>query len=382
MTRGKPVTKVERRVPTILLLVKGLGLGGAERLLARSIPHLDRTRFNYKICYLTPWKDDLVGEFEQARIPTFCLDIANELSPVAAFRLARLLRREAVDLIHSHSPYPAVLARLVSPFTAVRGLVHTEHSLPASRRALTEIANRFTRRVGDRTIAVSNEVARALPGREEIDVIHGGVDLEAMKTASETSDARVIRSKLGIPDSHLVVGNVAHLRSQKNLELFLEAASQILAERGQASFVIVGREKEEGYQARLEALTETLGIAPHIFFTGFRSDPYPYVAAFDVFMMSSRYEGFPIALVEAMAMGKAVVATDVGGVSEAITNEETGLLVESGDSDALAKGVLRLLENEADRHRLGRRAEEVVHERFSMPAMVSAVEAVYGEVLG
>lgn len=144
----------------------------------------------------------------------------------------------------------------------------------------------------------------------------------------------------------------------------------------------MGREKQLGIQQSLEAQAAALGIGDRTHFTGFRPDPYPFLAMFDVFLMSSHYEGFPIALIEAMAMGKAVVATRVGGVPEAVTHGEDGLLIDAGDAVALADAALGLLDDESERSRLGRSAAKTAEERFSIEAMVRQVESAYDEVLG
>lgn len=364
----------------VLLVCKGLGLGGMERLLASSIPYLDRDEFDYEIAYFLPWKDDLVPEFVSAGIPVHCLDIGKSLDPRAVPRLRRLLIEKEIELVHTHSPHPAAVARIASRFTPVRALVHTEHSLPESRKAISHLANRVTHPLNDLTIAVSGEVGGSVDqsgvfSPRNLRVIHGGIDIEAIeKAASEPST-------VSIPAGRMVVGNVAHLRAQKGLDTFVQAAANIAEERPDTHFVIVGREKQAGYQRELELLASSLGLGDRITFTGFQMNPYPILGSFDVFMLSSRHEGFPVAVLEAMSLARPVVAPTVGGIPEAITDSVDGLLVPPGDPEALAAATLRLLADPEMRSRLGANARATVLANFTVEGMVREVEDAYREAV-
>lgn len=364
----------------VLLVCKGLGLGGMERLLASSIPYLDRDEFDYEIVYFLPWKDDLVPEFVSAGIPVHCLDIGKSLDPRAVPRLRSLLIEHEIELVHTHSPHPAAVARIASRFTSVRALVHTEHSLPESRKAISHLANRATHPLNDLTIAVSGEVGSSVDQRgvfspRNLRVIHGGIDIESIEKAASEPSA------VSIPAGRMVVGNVAHLRAQKGLDTFVQAAAAIAEERPDTHFVIVGREKQAGYQRELEQLSASAGIGDRITFTGFLMNPYPILGLFDVFMLSSRHEGFPVAVLEAMSLARPVVAPTVGGIPEAITDAVDGLLVPPGDPQALAAATLRLLADPEMRSRLGANARATVLAKFTVEGMVREVEDAYREAL-
>lgn len=367
-------------------MVKGLGLGGVERILSESIPYLDRDRFDYEVCYFTPWKDDVVADFDRAGIPTFCLDIANDASPANLGKVRSFLKGRRHEIIHTHSPFPSAITRMVAPREHLRGIVHTEHSLPDSRNRVTRLANRVTYPLCDVAISVSRVVEREvrkawLLRPKSSRLIYGGIGEAALREVppSEVAEAR---SSLEIPDGHHVVGNIAHLRSQKGHLLWLEAARQVLDARPNTTFVVVGREKEAGYRESLEARAAALGLTDHVRFAGFQPDPYPTLASFDVFMMASEFEGFPIALVEAMAMGVPVVSTDVGGVSEALGSEDIGLTAPSGDASGLAKHVIGLLDDPHRRDEMAVRARHRARSQFTVERMVEVVESVYDELLG
>ena len=369
----------------VLILVKGLGLGGVERLLSRSVPALDRGRFEYEICYFTPWKDDVVSSFSSQGVRVHCLDVSNELSLVAFWRLARLIGKGSYDLIHTHSPYPSVLARFISLFHRQLRIVHTEHSLPDSRNFLTRLANHLTYPICDLVIAISADVERAIVAKKWLrppatQVIRGGVASAGLVRANAQSRASV-RTALGIPDDHKVIGNVAHLRKQKGHTLLLEVAGLVVKQKPKTTFVLVGREKEPGFEAELRSMARRLGIEGSVVFAGFVPDPYPILSTLDLFLLTSQYEGFPIALIEAMALGVASVATDVGGVSEALRDGTDGLLAPFGDVETLTAQVLRLLSNDAERARLAASAQRRVHDEFSIEEMIHQVEATYTALL-
>lgn len=371
--------------PRVLVLVKGLGLGGVERLLSESIPYLDRERFDYEFCYFTPWKDDVVPEFRRAGIPIHCLDIGNDATPRNIKKVSSFLEAGRYEIIHTHSPFPSALTRLLAPRDGLAGIVHTEHSLPGSRNWLTRAANRLTYPLCDVVISVSRvverEVGRGWPFKpKDSRVIYGGIDEEALSGVTPDRIADTRRS-LEIPESDLVVGNVAHLRRQKGHDVWLETARLVLDERPNTTFVIVGREKEPGYQQGLQEHAAALGIEERVRFAGFQPDPYPYMASFDIFLMASEFEGFPIALVEAMGMGVAVVSTDVGGVSEAIGPDPTGLLAPAGDPRALATQVIALLDDDRRRGDLAGRARSRARSEFTVRRMVELVEGVYDELV-
>lgn len=367
----------------MLILVKGLGLGGVERLLSQSISYLDRERFEYEVAYLTPWKDDVVPDFERAGIPISCLDVERDTDISALTALRRFLREGDYDIIHSHSPFPSSIARLVKPRGQVSGFVHTEHSLPGSRNLITRAANRVTYPLCDVVISVSRVVGDSVEGvwplrPKSTCLIHGGVDETAMNTATPER-VKAVRHAIGIPDGDQVVGNLAHLREQKGLDIWLDAAAKISETESETSFVVVGREKAPGYQSALESRARSLGIGDRMHFVGFQQDPYPFLGMFDVFLMSSEFEGFPIALVEAMAMGIPVVSTDVGGVREAVG--DTALLTRPGDATGLADRVVDLLQDENRRKQLAIVARKRANDEFTIESMVTKIEQIYEELL-
>jgi glycosyltransferase involved in cell wall biosynthesis len=354
----------------VLMLAKGLGRGGTERLLCGSVRLLDPARYRVEVAYLLPWKDALVPEVEAAGVPVHCLDAPHATSVAWLGRLRRLVRERDIALVHTHMPAPAVAARLALPGRAP-AFVHTEHNLWDRYRPATRWANRLTYGRNAAVIAVSAAVARSVGGtRPAPEVVVHGVEPPA---GPPTGPAEA-RSRLGLDGSGPVVGTVGNFTAKKDHATLVQALSALPAD---VRLVLVGLGPLE---ADLRALVAREGLAEQVTFAGSRDDVAALLPAFDVFALSSRYEGLPIALLEAMAAGRPCVATSVGGVPEVITDGEDGVLVPPDDPAALAAALTALLDDPARRTELGRRAAARA-EDFRLDAAVARIEAVYDRVL-
>jgi glycosyltransferase involved in cell wall biosynthesis len=259
--------------------------------------------------------------------------------------------------------------------------VYTEHNTPARYGRLTRRLNAATYRLNDVVIAVSAQVEAQVrsyvrDGRPRLVTIPNAVD-PALVSAGARSRGDVCR-EFGFPEDARLVVNVANLVPKKGHGYLLAAARQVIERDARARFLLVGA----GPLARqLADDARRAGLDGRLVFAGFRPDAAALVSAADVFVLSSTHEGLPIALLEAMALGRAVVATRVGGVPEVVTHGETGLLVEPGDADALARETLALLGDDARRQTLGRQARQQAVGRHGMAEMVKAVERVYEELV-
>ncbi len=363
----------------ILLLIKGLGVGGAERLLEASLPHLDRDRFTYHAGYLLSWKTALVPAFVAAGVPVHDLNMRIPGDPRALARLVALLRRERIDLIHAHLPVAGIWARVAARLAGGPRVIYTEHNVPQRYAPITRILNRRTYRMNDVVIAVSDEVRRGIEpyanGRPRIVTIQNAVDARALGTTEV--DPAAIRREFGFPPDALLVTTVGNLTPKKGHTFLLEAAGRIASRHPGARFLIVG---QGPLTESLRAEAARLELNGTVAFAGFRADAVRLLAASDLFVLSSLFEGLPVTLLEAMALGKASVVTRVGGIPE-VTDESSSVLVEAGDSDALAAAIGALLEAPARRDQMGEAARARARSRYGVPQMVKAIEQVYGDLL-
>lgn len=371
---------VARRV---LIVIKGLGRGGAEQLLASGAPYLDRGRFHYQFAYLLPWKDSLVRELSGLGLPVHCL--RGERGTGWVGRLRALVAQSGVELIHAHSPVAATATRVAAG--GVRH-VYTEHNVWGRYHPATHAANLLTFSRNDHVFAVSEQVRssvrypgplRALP-MPPVETLHHGLDPEAVAAwegSGGDGPGPGVRAELGIPEGVPVVGTVANFKAAKDHANLLHAAAKVREELPEARFVLVGQGPLEQPTRRLAA---ELGLDGTVVFAGFRTDAPRLAAAFDVFTLSSTYEGLPIALIEAMALGKPVVVTGVGGTPEVVSDGAQGVVVPPRDPAALADGLLRLLRDAGLRTRMGALARERAFD-FDIRKAVRRMEQVYAELL-
>jgi glycosyltransferase involved in cell wall biosynthesis len=279
-----------------------------------------------------------------------------------------VLRRLRPDIVHANLSSPwscqyAIAAAGLLPRCAVVAVYQLPRP-PRSRRQLH--AKRLTARAVDRHVGVGEHTSReieqlvGLPHGSVL-TIHNGVPDEEWHAATR-------------PTAGPLVGAIGRLERQKGYDILIQALSRIDG----ATLVLVGDGSE---RPALEKLTHSVGVADRVAWTGWRDDARSYLGAFDVFAFPSRFEGFPLAVLEALLARSAVVATDVGSVAEAVRDGETGLLVPPGDSAALARAIERLLADQALRRRLGEQGRRLVLERFTARHMARAFESLYEDLL-
>jgi glycosyltransferase involved in cell wall biosynthesis len=359
----------------VLMLTKGLGRGGTERLLVDAVRHLDRSRYRVEVAYLLPWKDALVEEVREAGLPVHCLDAPHPASVAWLGRLRRLVRDHDIAIVHTHMPSTAAAARVA--LAARRPvIIHTEHNLWGRYRPLTRWANRLTYRRNRAVIAVSGGVASSIRSRVPVDVVLHGVELHRARfDASACSHAR---TTLGLGLDEPVIGTVGNFTAKKDHVTLLRATAIVREQLPTVRVVLVGSGPLE---TEMRQTVATLGLEANVLFAGSRGDVPEILPAFDVFALSSRFEGLPIALLEAMATGLACVATGVGGIPEVITDGVDGVLVEPGNPAQLAGAMVDVLRDPARRRALGRRAVARAGD-FEVAGAVRHIERVYDEALG
>lgn len=360
----------------ILILIKGLGRGGAEQLLVNAAPYLDTERFRYQFAYLLPWKNALVGDLESAGFEVSCLDGARGFG--WRRRLRRMVAEHDIDIIHAHLPYTAIGARIAFWRDRRVNIVYTEHNMWSRYKALTAWANAFTFSRNDHVFAVSNEVRgsvrypllfarRPLP---PLETLYHGPDPQAItRWAGEDG----VRQELGIPGDAPIVGTVANLKAHKGHDYLLQAAVRVKESVPDARFVCVGLGPLED---ELRSKSRRLGLGDTVIFTGFRADAPRLMKAFDIFALPSIHEGLPIALVEAMMLGKPAVVTRAGGTPEVVEDGQQGYLVASRDPNALAGRIVELLEDESLRMRMGA-AARIRAADFDIRKSVERMETLY-----
>ena len=359
-----------------------LTTGGTQRHLQQVLSLLDPARFTASVYTIRPG-GEVEGELRAAGVPVISLDAGQSLtSPRAAVtivRAARLLRAARVDVVHGYQWRPALVGALAGRLAGVPLVFASKRSLTGDDRSARFAWRMIGRRVD--TLLANADALRAeaeahgVAGRWTI--VPSGIDVDRFRTPPPAADAK---AALGLDPSRPVVGTVGRLEARKGHEHFLVAAQAMLARANglRPQVLIVGDGPLRGHLATRAA---ELGVAGSVTFTGALTDVRGALGAMDVFVLPSHAEGMSNALLEAMAAGRAVVATRVGGTGEAFDGDRTGVLVPPGDAGAKAGEVLALLGDRERAARIGLAAQQWVGGHFGARAMVAQMERLYEERL-
>lgn len=310
----------------------------------------------------------------------------NPLADARAFwQLWRLFRRERFDVVHTHRSKAALVGLLAARTARVPVVVNTAQMFGflvlrnPLLRGLFWLYDRLLFAVADAVITVyergrSAIVASGIVAAGKIHTVYNGIDCGRFLAPPQ---GRNLRRELGIPASAAVAITVARLVPQKGIDLLIAAAAKVVAAHPEAYFLIVG---DGPLRATIEAEIERLNVRGNVLLLGERTDIPALLHSADLFALPSVAEGLPIAILEAMAAGKPVVATDVDGNPEAVLEGDTGLIVRSRDPEEMADALARLIVDRTLRERLGRAGRARVEQRFSARQMVDEVEAIYTEI--
>lgn len=368
----------------VLHLIKALGRGGAEVLLAEGLAVADRERFEYSYGYIQSYPDDVVESLRAQGVRVDCFHLNGNLQMLlGARRVARYLREHGIDLVHAHLPMAGIVARLAGRMANVP-VVYTEHGTPHQYHPALKRLHRLTWQWQEQVVAISDDVSESIHDhigrRVPVETVWNGVNTSVFKPTHHQEYK--VRDALGIPPDAPLVGTVAVFRDtpQKRLDVWLDAARLISDEIPGTHFLMVG---DGLLRSKLEAQVAALGLVEVVHFAGRQVDVRPYLAAMDLFLMSSAYEGFGIAPVEAMAMEVAVVATNVEGIRNVVSNGETGLLgaFDENAAQTLARLVVELIQHPERRRRLAVAGRRSAVEKFSIERMQRELEAIYDRVV-
>ncbi len=377
---AEPVTRLplpggRDRLRIVQLLATGTN-GGAQEHLFNLATRIDRDRYEVSICSLGP--GPAVRKLERAGFPVCVID-AGEDDATAVELVAAHLAAIRADVVHGHMYRAEVVGTQAAwrvgetgrPRPAIVNTVHSSRIRVHEDRALLRS---LTPRM-DHLIAVSRSIVRKIEdeGRvgPPVSLVYNGVDLDRY---DHQEPCCTLREEYDMPDDAPIVGVVARLEPEKGHPTLLEAWPAVLARVPEARLLVVG----EG--SRHEALAEqarALGIDGRVVFTGRRDDVPAVTAALDVAVLPSYREAQGLSILEAMALSRPVVATNVGGIPEMIVDGLTGLLVPPHDAAALGAAIARLLLDHPLADTLARAAHDLVHERFCVEMMVRAVESIY-----
>jgi glycosyltransferase involved in cell wall biosynthesis len=364
--------------------------GGPDKTILLSAERHDRSRVEVVVAYIRDVRDHefTIGDKARAKGLIFYeVEERGKFDLRVLDALRKIVLRHDINLIHGHDHKSDLFAYLLRRWLWRRQLtlLSTAHAWvmlgfkgEIYRRLDLSLMRRF-----DHLIAVSHatkdEMVDAGVPANLISVIHNGIDTDAW---ARNRVSNTLREELNLGQVFPVIGYVGRIMPEKDLETWLRAAALVAKRLPEARFVLVGEGKDDGTLGELKRLASELGIAKHIHFPGYRSDLLPVYAAFDLFLLSSRREGLPNSILEAMALGLPVVTTDVAGAKELVVDGETGYVLPQGDAETIARALIALSENDSLRRCMSNAGRERVEREFSFSTRLNRIESLYERVVG
>jgi glycosyltransferase involved in cell wall biosynthesis len=384
--RGSRENGSRSESPRILHLVLSLFRGGAEEHVLSLLAGVRSYGFTPLLAAPAPLLDTMATELAESRVKT--LTITSPSSPLSIsfwVQLAALLRTEHVDLIHCHSTFDSLCALPASRIWERRPIIQTCHGREFWREGKPIKGNfwldRQASRLIDRFIAVSQATAQYLHEskgipRNKIAVIPNGRDLKSLRPPDSEERARA-RAELGLKDEQMVL-LLGRLAIEKGHSLLLDALKILGPRRPPLVAVFAGIGPLE---AELKAKCKAVGLSDQVRFLGYRTDLARLMAAADLVVLPSISEGLPLAVVEALATARPVVATNTGGTPEIVHDGQTGLLIRPSDSAALAAAMDRVLSDPALALQLGTNGRLFVEQHFDVRVQIERTMALYSELI-
>ena len=354
---------------------EGSRMHGVKRLFAWMIPRFDAERYNVSLVSLR--KKDLSEE----TLESIGVDITylhkSKFDPATLPALLKVIDRKKIDILHLHGYGATTFGRIAGAMRSLPTIVH-EHANLTDTPWFQKIADTALEPVTDIAIAVSKSTAefvinaRRIPPAK-VKVVYLGVPLEEFSRPRSQGEIHAARAELGIARDDVAIGTVTRLHGSKGNSYLVDAARLVLNDRPNARFFIVG---EGPLRESLEQQTRALNLGDRLTFAGFAKDIPRVLSAFDISVFPSLWEGTPLTVFEALAMGKAIVATDADGLIDVLTPEHDAIVVPKRNARVLADGLMRVIDEPATRERLRAAAFET-GKKYDIAAFVHKMERLY-----
>jgi len=354
---------------------EGSRMHGVKRLFAWMIPRFDTSRFDVSLVSLR--KKDLSEE----TLESFGVDITylhkSKFDPATLPALLKVIDRKQIDILHLHGYGATTFGRLAGAMRRIPTILH-EHANLTNTPWFQKVADAALEPFTDIGIAVSQSTAdfvinaRKMPP-DKVKVVYLGVPLEEFSRPRSADEIAAARAELGIQPGQFVVGTVTRLHDSKGNSFLVDAARLVINDRPGTRFYMVG---EGPLLESLQQQARALGLGDRFVFAGFAKDVARVVSAFDISVFPSLWEGTPLTVFEALAMGKPIVATDADGLLDVLTHDRDAIIVPKRDAAALAGAISRMIDDAALRERLGAGAT-VTGRQYDIAAFVSKMERLY-----
>jgi glycosyltransferase involved in cell wall biosynthesis len=354
---------------------EGSRMHGVKRLFAWMIPRFDPER--YKVSLVSLRKKDVSEE----TLESFGVDITylhkSKFDPATLPALLKVIDRKNIDILHLHGYGATTFGRIAGAMRKLPTILH-EHANLTDTPWFQKIADTALEPATDIAIAVSQSTAdfvikaRRIPP-EKVKVVYLGVPLEEFSRHRSDEEIEAARAELGIAPDDVAIGTVTRLHESKGNSFLVAAARLVLDARPRARFFVIG---EGPLRESLEQQARALNLGDRFSFAGFAKDVPRVVSAFDISVFPSLWEGTPLTVFEALAMGKAIVATDADGLLDVLTSEHDAIIVPKRDARSLANGLIRVIDEPETRHRLRAAAAET-GKQYDIRVFVRKMERLY-----
>lgn len=340
----------------------------------------------YAVIVNSPTESKFTDILKEKGIKVYNLDTRRSFRLDNAIKLARIIKKENINLVHSHGPLGVIILSRLAGWLAAVPVINHAHlwDFPSANPAVRlyhYLLNWITSRLFcAQVIAVSESVRKEIIKQgvalNKIAIIYNGIDLDNLSCNKGSVE---IRREFGLKENQRIIGEVARLCKSKGQDILIKAAQKVIRNNPDTVFMIVGEDLERtgGYKKELEDLAGDLGLKQNIIFTGYRRDIMDLMNIFDIFVLPSLEEGLSVAILEAMAAKKAVIAASVGGNPEIVIDGRTGTLVEPQSPDKLAKAIIYHLENPGISKIMGEQGYDRVKKYFSLSQMLDKVMDIY-----
>jgi glycosyltransferase involved in cell wall biosynthesis len=353
----------------------GSRMHGVKRLFAWMIPRFDKTRFNVSLVSLR--KRDVSEETLDALGIEIEYLHRSKFDPATLPALLKIIDRRQVDVLHLHGYGATTFGRLAGAIRGIPTILH-EHANLTDTPWFQKVADRLLEPYTDLAIAVSESTAefvrqarRVRP--ERVKVVYLGAPLDEFGVHRTAGEIEAARAGLGIAPGEFAVGTITRLHESKGNSYLVDAAATVLAERPRARFYLVG---EGPLRPALEAQAQAYGLGHRFVFVGFAKDVAAVLSAFDLSVFPSLWEGTPLTVFEALAMGKPIVATDADGLLDVLRADDTACIVPRRDAAALAAAIIWMIDHPEERARFAA-AAAAAGRRFGIDAFVRKMERLY-----
>ncbi len=357
--------------------------GGPETLILSVLQGIDTSKFNINVVVLQELKAS--ENFFESNIKSLGFNAdrivwRNFIFFLPSFfKLISLIKKHNVNIIHTHDVRSDFMGLIAGKMLGIPVVTSVHGWIGRSlKERIHDFFDKLIVRFASTIIANSKAMQRYLVRlkiqERKVRTIHNAVDLSNFMSAEGSESTKM---ELGLNSGFPIIGTVGRLDVEKGHEILLEAAQEVIQSCPEAAFVIAGQGPIE---SDLKKTAEKLKLSQRVTFTGYFRNLSKILGIMDIFVLPSLSEGLPLTLLEAMAAGKPIVATDVGGVPELIINGQTGLLVKSRSARELSKAILELVQNKEKARGLGEKAREAVLNNFSSEVMIKKLEDVYESV--